>query len=73
MNLIHISLSGIHPAFIVSKWLLLHTGIVCLMRFIFYICLKMPEESLIMDFGTGWLIFFGALLYYIRVITHRYL
>jgi hypothetical protein len=41
--------------------------------FHFYICLKMPEESLIMDFATGWLIFFGALLYYIRVITHRYL
>jgi hypothetical protein len=28
----------------------------------------MPEESLIMDFATGRLIFFGALLYYIRVI-----
>ncbi|MBW5996595.1 hypothetical protein CF038_29140, partial [Klebsiella michiganensis] len=41
--------------------------------FHFYIFLKMPEESLIMDFATGRLIFFGALLYYIRVFTHRYL
>ena len=41
--------------------------------FHFHICLKMSEESLIMDFATGRLIFFSALLYYILVITHRYL
>ncbi|PLM61625.1 hypothetical protein CWM85_15700, partial [Klebsiella michiganensis] len=40
--------------------------------FHFYICLKVSEESLIMDFGAGRLIFFGALLYYILVITRRY-